>query len=64
MVHRHFSGPDADQLVLPLLQKNGLWQAAGAICCFQFHLFDREWFVPVTATVLLSFVASLVSQLI
>ena len=61
MAQRYFPGPDADQLVLPLLQKPGFGKLPRDL---RFHLFDREWFVPVTATVLLIFVASLVSQLI
>lgn len=61
MVHRHFPGPDADHLILSLLQKMGFGKLPRDLL---FHLFDREWFVPVTTTVLLSFVASLVSQLI
>lgn len=46
---------------MSLLQKMGFGKLPRDLL---FHLFDREWFVPVTTTVLLSFVASLVSQLI
>jgi hypothetical protein len=31
---------------------------------FRFRLFGRDWFIPVTTTILLSFVASLISHLI
>ena len=47
--------------VSPLLQKLGFGKLPGDL---RFHLFGREWFIPVTTTILLSFVASLVSQLI
>ena len=47
--------------VSPLLQKLGFGKLPGDL---RFRLFGREWFIPVTTTILLSFVASLVSQLI
>jgi hypothetical protein len=47
--------------VSPLLQKLGFGKLPGDL---RFRLFGREWFVPVTTTILLSLVASLVSQLI
>ena len=47
--------------VSPLLQKLGLGKLPGDL---RFRLFGREWFIPVTTTILLSFAASLVSQLI
>lgn len=43
----------------PLLQKLGFGKLPGDL---RFRLFGREWFVPVTTTILLSFVASLISQ--
>ncbi len=45
----------------PLLQKLGLGRLPGD---FRFRLFGREWFLPVTTTVLLSLVAGLVAKLI
>ena len=45
----------------PLLQKLGLGRLPGD---FRFRAFGREWFLPVTTTILLSFVASLISHLI
>lgn len=45
----------------PLLQKLGLGKLPGD---FRFRLFGREWFIPVTTTVLLSFVASLIAKFI
>ncbi|WP_029526051.1 DUF2905 domain-containing protein [Polaromonas glacialis] len=47
--------------VSPLLQKLGFGKLPGDL---RFRLFGREWFIPVTTTILLSLVASLVSQLI
>ena len=47
--------------VSPMLQKPGFGKLPGDL---RFRLFVREWAVPVTTTILLSFVASLVSQLI
>lgn len=45
----------------PLLQKLGFGKLPGDL---RFRLFGREWFIPLTTTILLSLVASLVSQLI
>ena len=45
----------------PLLQRMGFGKLPGDL---RFRLFGREWFIPLTTTILLSFVASLVSQLI
>ena len=45
----------------PLLQKLGLGKLPGD---FRFRLFGREWFIPVTTTILLSFVASLIAKFI
>ena len=45
----------------PLLQKLGFGKLPGDL---RFRLFGREWFVPVTTTILLSFVASLISHLV
>ena len=47
--------------VSPLLQKLGFGKLPGDL---RFRLFGREWFIPVTTTILLSVAASLVSQLI
>jgi Protein of unknown function (DUF2905) len=47
--------------VSPLLQKLGFGKLPGDL---RFKLFGRDWFVPLTTTILLSFVASLISQLI
>lgn len=40
----------------PLLQRIGLGRLPGD---FRFRLFGREWFIPLTSTLLLSFVVSL-----
>ena len=45
----------------PLLQKLGFGKLPGD---FRFRLFGREWFIPVTTTLLLSFVASLIAKFI
>ena len=45
----------------PLLHKLGFGKLPGD---FRFRLFGRDWFIPLTTTILLSFVASLISQLI
>jgi Protein of unknown function (DUF2905) len=47
--------------VSPLLQKLGFGKLPGD---FRFKLFGRDWFIPLTTTILLSLVASLISQLI
>lgn len=44
----------------PLLQKLGFGKLPGDL---RFKLFGREWFIPLTTTILLSLVASLISQL-
>ena len=44
----------------PLLQKIGFGKLPGDL---RFKLFGREWNIPLTTTILLSFVASLISQL-
>ena len=44
----------------PLLQKLGFGKLPGDL---RFRLFGREWFVPVTTTILLSLVASVISHL-
>lgn len=41
----------------PLLQRIGLGRLPGD---FRFRLFGREWYVPLTSTLLLSFVVSLI----
>lgn len=43
----------------PLLQRLGFGRLPGD---FRFRLFGREWFLPVTTTVLLSMVAALISH--
>ena len=45
----------------PLLHKLGFGKLPGDL---RFRAFGREWFVPLTTTILLSFVASLVSKAI
>ncbi|MCW5654199.1 DUF2905 domain-containing protein [Hydrogenophaga sp.] len=45
----------------PLLQKLGFGKLPGD---FRFRAFGREWFLPFTTTIVLSFVASLIGQLI
>lgn len=45
----------------PLLTKLGLGKLPGD---FRFKLFGREWFLPLTTTVLLSFVASVVAKFV
>ena len=41
----------------PWLQKLGFGRLPGDL---RFNLFGREWFIPLTTTILLSFVASLI----
>jgi hypothetical protein len=45
----------------PLLQKLGFGKLPGDL---RFRLLGRDWFIPVTTTILLSFVASLISHLL
>jgi hypothetical protein len=45
----------------PLLQKFGFGRLPGD---FRFRLFGREWFIPLTSTVLLSLVAGLLAKLL
>lgn len=45
----------------PLLHKIGFGKLPGDL---RFRLFGREWFIPVTTTIFLSFVASLISQVL
>jgi hypothetical protein len=45
----------------PLLGRLGFGKLPGD---FRFRLFGREWFLPITTTVLLSLVAGLVARLI
>jgi hypothetical protein len=45
----------------PLLHRLGFGKLPGD---FRFRLFGREWFLPVTTTIVLSLLASLVSQLV
>jgi hypothetical protein len=45
----------------PFLQKLGFGRLPGD---FRFKLFGREFFIPLTTTVVLSMVASLISKLI
>ena len=46
--------------LLPWLEKLGIGRLPGD---FRFRLFGREWFIPLTTTVVLSLLASLVSML-
>jgi hypothetical protein len=45
----------------PLLNKLGFGRLPGDL---RFRAFGREWFIPLTTTILLSFVASLVARVI
>jgi hypothetical protein len=45
----------------PLLQKLGFGRLPGDL---RFRLFGREWFIPLTTTILLSFVASFLAKFI
>ncbi|MFD0669173.1 DUF2905 domain-containing protein [Ramlibacter sp. MAHUQ-53] len=45
----------------PLLQKLGFGKLPGD---FRFKLFGREWFIPLTTTVILSLVAGGIAKLI
>ena len=45
----------------PLMQKLGFGKLPGD---FRFRLFGREWFLPVTTTVLLSLIAALVAKVV
>ncbi len=45
----------------PLLHKLGFGKLPGD---FRFKAFGREWFLPVTTTIVLSFIAGIVNQLI
>lgn len=45
----------------PLLQRLGFGRLPGD---FRFRLFGREWFIPLTTTVLLSLVAGLIARLL
>ncbi len=47
--------------VSPLLQKLGFGKLPGDL---RFRLFGRDWFIPLATTILLSLLASLISQLI
>jgi len=45
--------------VRPWLEKMGLGKLPGD---FHFKLFGREWFIPLTSTLLLSFIISLIAK--
>ncbi|MCI4428796.1 MAG: DUF2905 domain-containing protein [Burkholderiales bacterium] len=45
----------------PWLEKLGMGRMPGD---FRFRLFGREWFIPLASSVLLSFVALLIGQLL
>jgi hypothetical protein len=47
--------------VTPFLQKLGLGKLPGD---FRFRAFGREWFIPLTTTIVLSFLVSLIGQLL
>ena len=47
--------------VTPLLNKLGFGRLPGD---FRFRLFGREWFIPLTTTLILSGVASLIAKLL
>ena len=45
----------------PLLHKLGFGKLPGDL---RFRAFGREWFIPLTTTILLSFIASLISTVV
>ncbi len=45
----------------PFLQKLGFGKLPGDL---RFRLFGREWFIPLTTTLVLSFLAGLIAKLI
>lgn len=45
----------------PALQRMGFGKLPGD---FRFKLFGREWFLPLTTTILLSLLAALISKLV
>ena len=45
--------------VRPWLEKMGLGKLPGD---FQFKLFGREWFIPLTSNLLLSFILTLIAK--
>jgi hypothetical protein len=45
----------------PLLQRMGFGKLPGD---FRFKVFGREWFIPLTTTVLLSLVAGVIAKLV
>jgi hypothetical protein len=45
----------------PLMQRLGFGKLPGD---FRFRLFGREWFIPLTTTVLLSLVAGAISRIV
>ncbi len=45
----------------PFLQKIGFGKLPGDL---RFRLFGREWFIPLTTTVILSLVAGLIAKLV
>jgi hypothetical protein len=45
----------------PFLQKLGVGKLPGD---FRFRLFGREWFIPLTSTIILSMVAALLAKLL
>jgi hypothetical protein len=45
----------------PLLHKLGFGKLPGDL---RFRLFGREWFIPLTTTILLSFAASLIAKFV
>jgi hypothetical protein len=47
--------------VTPVLQKLGLGKLPGD---FRFKAFGREWFIPLTTTIVLSFLVSIIGQLL
>ncbi len=45
----------------PLLEKLGFGRLPGDL---RFRLFGREWFIPLTTTIILSLLAGLISKLV
>ena len=45
----------------PVLQRLGLGKLP---CDFRFRLFGRDWFIPLTTTIVLSLIAGVISKVI
>ncbi|HEY0879304.1 MAG TPA: DUF2905 domain-containing protein [Zeimonas sp.] len=47
--------------LMPLLRRFGIGRLPGD---FEFRAFGRDWFIPITSTVLLSLLAALIARMI